>query len=105
MVESCTSPVQQGNDKSSKSGNSLESSPGSVNEYGNKLKTAWKWLKFIMEDYVAMKRAHQMDKPTKNSNMYKSCLLENSSCSGGNNMTENIPGANSSSNTGNGQNG
>lgn len=31
-----------------------------------------------MEDYVAMKRAIQLEKPNKNSNMYKSCLLDNS---------------------------
>lgn len=98
MVESCTSP-SQGNNNTQKSKSSLDSSPGSVNEYGNKLKTAWKWLKFIMEDYVAMKRANKNDKPTKNSNMYKSCLLENNS------KAENIPGTTTTNNAGNGTNG
>lgn len=49
-----------------------------------------------MEDYVAMKRANQMEKPNKNNNMYKSCLLDSS------NKPEVTATTNSSGNKGNG---
>lgn len=61
MVESCSPPSGEAEVEKKKSPMSL--------------KLAWKWLKFIIEDYVAMKKARAAA-TTNSSQMYKSCYLQ-----------------------------
>ncbi|EAR94509.2 hypothetical protein TTHERM_00051800 (macronuclear) [Tetrahymena thermophila SB210] len=91
MVNSCNPPSNQ---KSQKQGthqnisSSIEQqSQQQQNGDQSNLKQAWKWLKFIIEDYVNLKSKIGFqnnnlpygNKLDKNSQMYKSCVVENQS--------------------------
>ncbi|KAL4511693.1 hypothetical protein ABPG72_012538 [Tetrahymena utriculariae] len=91
MVNSCNPPSNKKSQKQTAhqniQGQLEQQSQQQQNGDQNNLKQAWKWLKFIIEDYVNLKSkiGYQNNNPSlgnrhdKNSQMYKSCVVENQS--------------------------
>ncbi|KAL4471470.1 hypothetical protein ABPG74_008363 [Tetrahymena malaccensis] len=87
MVNSCNPPSNQ---KKQATHPNIQEQQSQQQQNGdqNNLKQAWKWLKFIIEDYVNLKSKIGLQnsnnpsygsKLDKNSQMYKSCVVENQS--------------------------